>query len=61
LDKCIEHKITLTDLAKIIGVSNEYLSRLNTGKDKNPTLKIMNKICKTFDISLDELNKILKN
>jgi DNA-binding Xre family transcriptional regulator len=61
LDKCTENGITLTDLAEMAEVSTEYLSRLNTGKNKNPTLKIMNKICEVFDVSLDELNEIFKN
>lgn len=61
LEKCKEQKITLAELSDITEISVEYLSRLNTGKDKNPSLKVMDKICDVFEISLDELKNILKN
>ena len=43
------HNISQSDLAKKIGISRSYLSELESGK-KTPTIELLNKYSKIFDI-----------
>jgi transcriptional regulator with XRE-family HTH domain len=42
-------------LAKRLGCSNVYLWMLETGKNSNPSLKILKALAKEFDCTLDQL------
>ena len=43
------------DLAKETGISKEYISALERGKVKNPTLEVMKKLSKALDVPVTEL------
>lgn len=43
------------DLAKETGLSKEYISALERGKVKNPTLEVMKKLSKALDVPVTEL------
>jgi len=47
---------TQEDLAELVGVDRSYIGFLERG-EKNPTLKKLEKIAKTFDMTLSELFK----
>lgn len=46
---------SLTHLAKITGISKSYLSYIERGIQKNPSIKVLNKLAKTLNISMEEL------
>ena len=56
-----DHGLSLRDFAKISGVSNSYLSMLETGRQPSsgrpivPTLTKLNQIAAAMNISLDDL------
>jgi putative transcriptional regulator len=52
---------TLTALSEKTGLTVDYLSKLNTGRRKNPSRDVMEKIAIALGITLDELNDSLKN
>lgn len=58
---CKEKESSLTDLSEKTGLTVDYLSKLNTGRRKNPTREAMEKIANALEITLDELNESLKN
>ena len=47
--------ITLREVEDRIGVSNAYLSQLETGKIKKPSASVLNKLAKLYNVSLDFL------
>lgn len=49
-------KLTQKDLGEAIGISNTYLSDIETGRT-NPSIKTLKKIAKALDISYIELLK----
>jgi|GEM_PF-2115270 transcriptional regulator with XRE-family HTH domain len=56
-DLCEKKKTTLTGLSKQCGISIVYLSNLNTGNKRNPSLDVLNKISKNLGVTIDELEK----
>lgn len=54
---CERKNTTLTGLSKQCGISIVYLSNLNTGNKKNPSLDVLTKISKNLGVTLDELKK----
>lgn len=50
----LEKKYTIEELAFICGINNNYLSDLERG-NRNPTLKIINKISNGLEIEISEL------
>lgn len=50
-----EKGITLTDIASKTGISIGYLSHLEKGTRKNPSIEIMDKIAKVLDKSVSEV------
>ncbi len=53
-------QLTLNELAKKSGVSQPYLSQLETGKNNNPTSDTLEKIAKGLDLSYLELLSLTK-
>ena len=47
--------ITLLELSDLTGISVGYLSHLENGSRKNPSLDVMNKIAKALNISVAEI------
>jgi len=43
-------------LARLSDVANNTIIKIETGKNKNPTLDTMKKIAKALGVSLDELS-----
>ncbi len=50
-----EKGITLTEIANKTGISIGYLSHLEKGTRKNPSIEIMDKIAKVLDKSVSEV------
>lgn len=50
-----EKGITLTDLSTITQISIGYLSHLEKGTRKNPSIEIMDKISKALDKSVSDV------
>jgi len=42
------HQLSQVELAKRLGISNSYLSELEKGGDKEPSLDLLNKYAKIF-------------
>lgn len=58
---CSEKGFTLTRLAEKSKVSIVYLSNLNTGLKKNPSLEVLNRIASTLGVTIDKLKDSLIN
>ena len=43
-------------LARLADVANNTIIKIESGKNKNPTLNTMKKIAKALGVNLDELN-----
>jgi len=50
-------RYTLREVEEISGVSNAYLSQLENGKIKNPSLSVLHKLSKAYEISYGLLMK----
>ncbi|MEI8055113.1 MAG: helix-turn-helix domain-containing protein [bacterium] len=56
LGKLIKHhSLSLQQLASIVGVTHSYLSKLINHRRTNPSIKIIEKISKIFQVSLAQL------
>ncbi|NLA85351.1 MAG: helix-turn-helix transcriptional regulator [Clostridiales bacterium] len=51
----IKNNLTQAELAKKVGITNKYLSQLETGKSKNPSKPLMEKIAKCLNCTVQEL------
>ncbi|KAA8673392.1 helix-turn-helix transcriptional regulator [Clostridium sp. HV4-5-A1G] len=51
----IEKRLTQCELADKIGISRYYLSALERGKAKNPSIAVMKAISKELDTPVQEL------
>lgn len=51
----IKKGVTQTELANRIGISRYYLSALERGKAKNPSIKVMRKLSEELGESVQEL------
>ncbi|SFK17532.1 DNA-binding transcriptional regulator, XRE-family HTH domain [Halobacillus dabanensis] len=51
----MEKDFSVNEFAKKSGVSKSYISNIERGVQKNPSLIVMGKLAKTLDISLEEL------
>lgn len=49
-------KMTLEDLEYVSGVNRNYISDMERG-NRNPTIKILTKIAKALDMTLEDLFK----
>ncbi|APM39442.1 helix-turn-helix domain-containing protein [Clostridium kluyveri] len=56
---CKKHGYSFRRLSKEEGVSFTYLSRLNTGIYKNPSLQILTKIARRLGVSIEEVAKAI--
>jgi XRE family transcriptional regulator of biofilm formation len=50
-----ERNLSLAQLAELSGVNKSYLSKVERGLQKNPSISIVRKLSVAFDVSLDEL------
>ena len=50
-------KVSQIELGLLINIDNGYISKLENGKDQNPSLKIMLRFCRFFRCGLSELLK----
>lgn len=55
----IESKLTVLQLSQINGISDSYLSRIENGKVKAPSLRLYLRIINSLDICPSELFDIL--
>lgn len=53
----IKKNITQSEISKLTGISNVYLSNLEKGIKKNPSIKILEKIASALNVSVDEFFK----
>ncbi len=51
----IKQNLTQVELAKMVGITNKYLSQLETGKSKNPSKALMEKIARALNCTVQEL------
>ncbi len=51
----IRKNLTQMELAKQVGITNKYLSQIETGVSKNPSKSVMEKIVKVLECSVQEL------
>lgn len=51
----IERRLSVNEFANKSGVSKSYISNIERGVQKNPSLIIMGKLAKTLEVSLEEL------
>ena len=51
----IKKGLTQEELSKSVGLSKQYISRMEMGKAKNPSLKICRMISQILDVDLDEI------
>ncbi|MET3697076.1 helix-turn-helix protein [Bacillus oleivorans] len=54
-----KHRMMLTDIAEITGLSSNYLYDIENNIVQNPPLEILSKIAYTLNISIDMLNECL--
>ena len=52
-----QRKLSQEELAKKAGVTNSTLIKLESGVNKNPTIKTIQQIAAALQVSLDELTK----
>lgn len=61
-----ERNMSKAELARLIEVSPAYITMIENGKKKNPSMNILNKIAKTLDVPLEliiarsQINNITK-
>ena len=51
----IEQGIKQKDLAKVAGITTQYLYNLESGKAKNPSIPVMKKLAVALDDSVEDL------
>lgn len=52
-----EKNISQNQLAKLVGVKQQYISKIILGQIKSPSFNLVVKIADALDISLDELRE----
>ncbi|MEH6907466.1 helix-turn-helix domain-containing protein [Neobacillus drentensis] len=52
--------ISLTKLGELTGISKSYLSLIERDIQRNPSLEILGKLAKTFDVDVEYLVKDMK-
>ena len=52
-----QHNLSQEELAKKAGVTYSTLIKLESGVNKNPTIKTIQQIAAALEVSLDELTK----
>lgn len=50
-----QHKLSQEELAKKAGITYSTLIKIESGANKNPTIKTLHKIAKAFDVNIDDL------
>lgn len=49
------HQLTQTELAKRLGISNSYLSELEKGVSKEPSIELLNKYAEIFKMPVSSI------
>jgi len=52
-----QHKLSQEELAKKAGVTYSTLIKLESGVNKNPTIKTLQQVAAALEVTLDELTK----
>ena len=52
-----EKRLSLSQIERITGISNQYLSNLWTGKMTNPSISKAKKIADVLEVTIDDLLK----
>jgi XRE family transcriptional regulator, master regulator for biofilm formation len=50
-----ERGMTINELSHLAGISKSYISSIERGLQKNPSIKVLQKLADTLDISLSQL------
>lgn len=58
---CVVKKTTFAKVSRKTGISQVYLSQLNTGFKTNPSMDILDKLSKVLKVKMEELQKVIKN
>lgn len=53
-------KLTQEDVADEAGMTLRYYQKLETGESKNPSLEIVDRIARAFDMKLSEFCKFME-
>jgi transcriptional regulator with XRE-family HTH domain len=61
IDKMKDKKLSQKQLAEMVGVKQQYISKIILGNVKSPSFKLMVKISDSLDIPLEEFAKVLRN
>lgn len=51
----IEKDMAINELAEKVGVTPQYISDIERGRAKNPSIKLLRKIAKELDVSISQL------
>lgn len=51
----INKKLGVRELERISGVSNPIIINIESGKAKNPTIKVVAKLAKALEVTIDDL------
>jgi transcriptional regulator with XRE-family HTH domain len=54
----LQNKLTQKELADKVGVSHEWICKIERGKAKNITLSLLNSIADNLHVEFKDLNKI---
>lgn len=57
IHKMQEKNISQNKLAELVGVKQQYISKILLGKVESPSFKLVVRISKVLDIDLNELKK----
>lgn len=52
------HQLSLRDVEREVGVSNAYLSQLESGKIRNPSPNVLYKLASLYDMSYRDLMRL---
>jgi transcriptional regulator with XRE-family HTH domain len=49
------HRKSLQEIADAVGASKAHIWELETGRARNPSIELLTKLAKTFDVSVSDL------
>ena len=50
-----QHGMTQRELASILGIAHGFIGELETGKKNNPSVHLITKLTRLFEVSFDQL------
>ena len=51
----LKKEMSQEEMAKKVGISTQYLAKLEQGKNNNPSLKVMQNIANVLNLNIQEL------